>query len=449
MPTGPTTATYGAATSVNTYPTYDTDGTPDGLMWNADGTLRQDANYDYYYDQRGNLMDVLTRAAPADRENYYVDALGARWIASHAIPNQPDVIVRYASSGIRPEIVHERVYTRPEGGSTTYTGGRYYVLGPNPDERLIFVDQDGSIAYPHTDRLGSTIALSKGGLADQKFTYGPFGEGGSGAGYEYRYTGQRRNPWNQLYHYKAREYSPEWGRFIQNDPLRFVDGPNMYAYVGNDPVNRVDPTGRSFRNNCGGSIPGTCLQAAQQTETTMLYPRDGSRNMNDYNSVFLTGVNTSEASAQSISDSSGVPVFYNRTHGLPSDAAEAARQRLEFAGDPIAAAFSKALEGVDHPLTVIAYSQGTLTARNAMMQGGLPDGSTIIFKSPALSKREAALGVWAGLVAHGKDYEIGGWSMPPGDAANLWAPGATALERKLGLIDLACGFCIHSGNGRP
>ena len=46
-----------------------------------------------------------------------------------------------------------------------------------------------------------------------------------------------------LYYYKARIYSPTLGRFLQTDPVGYRGGINLHAYVGNDSVNRTDPTG--------------------------------------------------------------------------------------------------------------------------------------------------------------------------------------------------------------
>jgi hypothetical protein len=42
---------------------------------------------------------------------------------------------------------------------------------------------------------------------------------------------------------RARFYDPNLGRFLTPDPAGLVDGPNLYAYSGNDPVNFIDPTG--------------------------------------------------------------------------------------------------------------------------------------------------------------------------------------------------------------
>ncbi|MDD3841064.1 MAG: RHS repeat-associated core domain-containing protein [Clostridia bacterium] len=62
-------------------------------------------------------------------------------------------------------------------------------------------------------------------------------------GTEFLFTGRRLDSETGLYYYRNRYYNPNLGRFIQQDPLGPIDGPNVYTYVNNNPVNLIDPLG--------------------------------------------------------------------------------------------------------------------------------------------------------------------------------------------------------------
>ena len=54
---------------------------------------------------------------------------------------------------------------------------------------------------------------------------------------------------------RTRMYRTDWGRFAQPDTIGYAGGNNLYAYVGNDPLNRTDPLGLCDNpQGCGGGL---------------------------------------------------------------------------------------------------------------------------------------------------------------------------------------------------
>jgi RHS repeat-associated protein len=60
----------------------------------------------------------------------------------------------------------------------------------------------------------------------------------------YRYTGMERDEESGLEYHNARYYAPWLGRWTGTDPAGLVDGPGLYAFAQNNPVNLRDVTGK-------------------------------------------------------------------------------------------------------------------------------------------------------------------------------------------------------------
>jgi len=70
---------------------------------------------------------------------------------------------------------------------------------------------------------------------------------------------------------QARYYDPVIGRFLSIDPVGFSPGRpfmfNRYAYVGNDPIGQIDPSGESPVNLIGGAISAAVYWATAENPT--------------------------------------------------------------------------------------------------------------------------------------------------------------------------------------
>ena len=64
----------------------------------------------------------------------------------------------------------------------------------------------------------------------------------------FAYTGAYRSQVTGLHRFGARWYSTQVGQFTAPDPLWFVDSPDLYGYVGFDPVNYWDTSGISLHH---------------------------------------------------------------------------------------------------------------------------------------------------------------------------------------------------------
>jgi RHS repeat-associated protein len=225
--------------------------------FNQANQLLEDANFTYQYDNNGNLTRK-TPKVPGPFNSYEYDAENK---LVRVVKNGTAVNYKYDALGRRVEkeiievgtAVTRYVYDNEDillelNGSNQVVAR--YTHGAGIDEPLI-IEKNSESFYYHSDGLGSVTELTdQSGTVIQRYAYSSFGKIESQLDpsfvQPYTYTSREFDTETGLSYYRARYYESSIGRFISEDPIGFAAGPNSYAYVGNNPIKRIDPSGLFF-----------------------------------------------------------------------------------------------------------------------------------------------------------------------------------------------------------
>ena len=230
----------------------------------SNGNLTDDGTQTYHYDYKNRLVEVRVSGSSTVVAKYKYDALGRR-VEKHVVSGA--VTTRYVLDG--QDIVEEF------DGNNTWLA-RYFhedrIDHPRAMDRADISDVDGDsntaeilrFTY-HQNALGSVSEISApGGGVVEWVTYDVYGkatvlnsagttQGSSYVGNPLLFTGREFDAESGMYHYRARAYDPEAGRFLQRDPLGYVDGLTLYQYASSSPGSVTDPLGE--HTVAGGNQP--------------------------------------------------------------------------------------------------------------------------------------------------------------------------------------------------
>jgi RHS repeat-associated protein len=221
-----------------------------GFLYDLNGNMTADGNNAYAWNVRNQLVALTPDGGTAN--TFVYDAFGRR---------QKKVI-----NGIETDFLFDQ---NGNLAAELTDGGEYFTStdleGFSPDELVCryTAGVDGGLNQPlmaMTDINGSLVGLvGDGGVIQATYAYEPYGATsatGTGDGNSQQYAG-RENDGTGVYYDRARYYFPEIGRFINEDPIGWQGGINIYQYAGGNPVQDNDPFGLQSVIGCAEN-PGAC-----------------------------------------------------------------------------------------------------------------------------------------------------------------------------------------------
>ena len=134
----------------------------------------------------------------------------------------------------------EFIYDMSGVAGVKYNNAQYFYRKDAQGNIIAILDSNGNaVVYYEYDAWGNHAVVDANGNDVTS---------GIGALNPFRYRGYYYDTETELYYLQTRYYDPELGRFISQDSLEYADpetinGINLYAYCGNNPVMNVDPVG--------------------------------------------------------------------------------------------------------------------------------------------------------------------------------------------------------------
>ena len=211
--------------------------------------LWSDGQWNYVYDDNGNVtertQDGLAQKFSYDSRNRLIRLVGETTEAYTYDEGETRIVKR---AGDRVTYYVDNNYEEVWQGGERLEIIKHYRAGKL---KIATRDQDG-VKYIYPDHLGSSSRMADGnGNQVKAIWYRPFGREAKETGTakaRYRFTGKQKDD-SALYYYGARYYDDTVGRFLAADSiLPDTYDPqqlNRFAYVRNNPIKLVDPTGHS------------------------------------------------------------------------------------------------------------------------------------------------------------------------------------------------------------